>query len=63
MCVLYNAEWEALYTTQITQKSKKYHVGILRLASSGSFRNKVDHIYLEVPAIGVSFISINQLSN
>ncbi|KAL6182842.1 hypothetical protein ACLB2K_044254 [Fragaria x ananassa] len=34
-------EWEALYTSQITQKSKKYHVGILRLASSGSFRKKV----------------------
>ncbi|KAK9926354.1 hypothetical protein M0R45_023590 [Rubus argutus] len=44
-CIVVNdfevKEWEALYTTQITQKSKKYHVGILRLASSGSFRNKV----------------------
>ncbi|KAI7995078.1 hypothetical protein LOK49_LG11G02853 [Camellia lanceoleosa] len=31
-------EWNALYTTQITQKAKKYHSGILRLASCGSFQ-------------------------
>ncbi|KAK9275528.1 hypothetical protein L1049_022795 [Liquidambar formosana] len=29
-------EWQALYTTQITQKAKKYHDGILRLAICGS---------------------------
>ncbi|KAK3024185.1 hypothetical protein RJ639_043762 [Escallonia herrerae] len=34
-------EWEAMYTSQITQKSKKYHCGILRLASCGSYQKKV----------------------
>ncbi|KAF5938521.1 hypothetical protein HYC85_022780 [Camellia sinensis] len=33
-----SVEWNALYTTQITQKAKKYHSGILRLASCGSFQ-------------------------
>ncbi|KAF8380008.1 hypothetical protein HHK36_027477 [Tetracentron sinense] len=28
--------WQALYTTQMTQKAKKYHDGFLRLASCGS---------------------------
>ncbi|XP_059644411.1 uncharacterized protein LOC132286161 isoform X2 [Cornus florida] len=31
-------EWHALFTTQITQKMKKYHSGILRLAFCGSYR-------------------------
>ncbi|KAK2978636.1 hypothetical protein RJ640_019093, partial [Escallonia rubra] len=34
-------EWEAMYTSQITQKSKKYHCGILRLASCGSYQMQV----------------------
>ncbi|CBI34537.3 unnamed protein product, partial [Vitis vinifera] len=29
-------EWQALYTTQITQKAKKYHDGFLRLSIGGS---------------------------
>ncbi|XP_057981524.1 uncharacterized protein LOC131166911 [Malania oleifera] len=29
-------EWQVLYTTQITQKAKKYHDGILQLAICGS---------------------------
>ncbi|KAI8546176.1 hypothetical protein RHMOL_Rhmol07G0097300 [Rhododendron molle] len=31
-------EWHALYTTQISQKAKKYHSGILRLASCNSYQ-------------------------
>jgi hypothetical protein len=38
---LCNAEWCALYTSHITQKAKKYHSGILRLASCGSYRMQV----------------------
>ncbi|KAJ4835011.1 hypothetical protein Tsubulata_013266, partial [Turnera subulata] len=34
-------EWRVLYTNQITQKSKKYHSGILRLASCGSYQMQV----------------------
>ncbi|ONK79321.1 uncharacterized protein A4U43_C01F5180 [Asparagus officinalis] len=34
-------EWTALYTTQITQKSKRYHDGILQLVSRGSHMNQV----------------------
>ncbi|CAB4280204.1 unnamed protein product [Prunus armeniaca] len=51
-CVIVNnfevKEWHALYTTQITQKAKKYHGGILRLDFSGSYRKKVVYIYLEL---------------
>ncbi|KAL5989430.1 hypothetical protein ACLOJK_010321 [Asimina triloba] len=33
--------WHALYTTQITQKAKKYHDGILRLSLCGSHGKQV----------------------
>ncbi|KAI3990746.1 hypothetical protein MKX01_023046, partial [Papaver californicum] len=29
-------EWHALYTTQLTQKAKKYHDGTIQLETSGS---------------------------
>ncbi|XP_062074611.1 uncharacterized protein LOC133778640 [Humulus lupulus] len=29
-------EWQVMYTSQLTQKSKKYHDGFLRIANSGS---------------------------
>lgn len=35
------AEWNALYTTQLTQKAKKYHDGILQIAGSGQHMNQV----------------------
>ncbi|KAK1382331.1 hypothetical protein POM88_020066 [Heracleum sosnowskyi] len=31
-------EWDAMYTAQVTQRSKKYHSGIIKLASCGSYR-------------------------
>ncbi|KAH9605231.1 hypothetical protein KSS87_020004 [Heliosperma pusillum] len=34
-------EWEALYTTQITQKAKKYHDGFIRLIICGSQARQV----------------------
>ncbi|EEF43391.1 hypothetical protein RCOM_1312210 [Ricinus communis] len=34
-------EWRVMYTTQITQKAKKYHDGFLRLTSSGSFGRQI----------------------
>ncbi|KAI9174627.1 hypothetical protein LWI28_020301 [Acer negundo] len=34
-------EWQVMYTTQVTQKAKKYHDGSLRLAIIGSFRRQV----------------------
>ncbi|KAF6146042.1 hypothetical protein GIB67_033401 [Kingdonia uniflora] len=34
-------EWDAMYTTQITQKAKKYHDGILRLEFRGSYGKQV----------------------
>ncbi|KAM7491505.1 hypothetical protein LguiA_034426 [Lonicera macranthoides] len=37
----YPVEWEAMYTTQVTQKAKKYHNGILRVAPCGSYRMQV----------------------
>ncbi|XP_050268934.1 uncharacterized protein LOC126713270 isoform X1 [Quercus robur] len=34
-------EWQVLYTTQLTQKAKKYHDGFLRLAICGSLGRQV----------------------
>ncbi|KAH7667042.1 hypothetical protein IHE45_12G033700 [Dioscorea alata] len=34
-------EWNALYTTQITQKAKKFHDGFLRLSVCGSYIDQV----------------------
>jgi hypothetical protein len=34
-------EWNALYTTQLTQKAKKYHDGIIRLMQIGSHARQV----------------------
>ncbi|CAO2819270.1 unnamed protein product [Amaranthus hypochondriacus] len=34
-------EWEVLYTTQITQKAKKYHDGFIRMIICGSERRQV----------------------
>ncbi|XP_060206802.1 uncharacterized protein LOC132634764 isoform X2 [Lycium barbarum] len=35
------AEWDVMYTTQITQKAKKYSNGILKLSSCGSYQSQV----------------------
>ncbi|XP_021307928.1 uncharacterized protein LOC110432243 isoform X2 [Sorghum bicolor] len=34
-------EWNALYTTQLTQKAKKYHDGIIRLMQIGSHARQI----------------------
>ncbi|KAF3448740.1 hypothetical protein FNV43_RR09453 [Rhamnella rubrinervis] len=34
-------EWEVLYTTQVTQKAKKFHDGFLQLAIQGSFGRQI----------------------
>ncbi|XP_040986379.1 uncharacterized protein LOC121234499 [Juglans microcarpa x Juglans regia] len=34
-------EWQALYTTQVTQKAKKYHDGFLQLVTCGSLGRQV----------------------
>ncbi|TVU09282.1 hypothetical protein EJB05_42743, partial [Eragrostis curvula] len=34
-------EWNALYTTQLTQKAKKYHDGIIRLIQVGSHARQI----------------------
>lgn len=44
-CVLI-VEWNALYTTQLTQKAKKYHDGIIRLMQIGSHARQVRNWYL-----------------
>ncbi|XP_038874790.1 uncharacterized protein LOC120067307 isoform X4 [Benincasa hispida] len=37
----FSAEWNVLYTSQMTQKSKKYHNGIIKVSSSGSHLRQV----------------------
>ncbi|KAJ1289426.1 hypothetical protein BS78_02G163400 [Paspalum vaginatum] len=34
-------EWNALYTTQLTQKAKKYHDGVIRLVQIGSHARQI----------------------
>ncbi|XP_021672077.2 uncharacterized protein LOC110658664 isoform X2 [Hevea brasiliensis] len=34
-------EWQVMYTTQLTQKAKKYHDGFLRLTKSGSLGRQI----------------------
>uniref|UniRef100_A0A2C9WHZ7 5'-3' DNA helicase ZGRF1-like N-terminal domain-containing protein n=1 Tax=Manihot esculenta TaxID=3983 RepID=A0A2C9WHZ7_MANES len=34
-------EWQVMYTTQVTQKAKKYHDGFLRLTKSGSLGRQI----------------------
>ncbi|XP_044486104.1 uncharacterized protein LOC123211440 isoform X2 [Mangifera indica] len=36
-----STEWQVLYTTQLTQKAKKYHDGFLQLATSGSMGRQI----------------------
>ncbi|CAH9068816.1 unnamed protein product [Cuscuta europaea] len=35
------SEWDVMYTSQLTQKRKKYNSGVLRLSSCGSFQSQV----------------------
>ncbi|CAH9124904.1 unnamed protein product, partial [Cuscuta epithymum] len=35
------SEWYVMYTSQLTQKRKKYNSGVLRLSSCGSFQSQV----------------------
>ncbi|TMX01796.1 hypothetical protein EJD97_023537 [Solanum chilense] len=37
----FSAEWDVMYTTQITQRAKKYCNGVLRLSSCGSYQSQV----------------------
>ncbi|KAK8572638.1 hypothetical protein V6N13_048219 [Hibiscus sabdariffa] len=34
-------EWQVLYTTQVTQKAKKYHDGFLKLINSGTLQRQI----------------------
>lgn len=36
-------EWSALYTTQLTQKAKKYHDGVIKLVQVGSHAKQVSN--------------------
>ncbi|GFZ01512.1 hypothetical protein Acr_15g0001210 [Actinidia rufa] len=44
----YMREWDALYTTQTTQKAKKHHSGVLRLASCGSYQMQVIDLLIQL---------------
>ncbi|KAH9719077.1 DUF2439 domain-containing protein [Citrus sinensis] len=40
-CHFTSAEWKVLYTSQVTQKAKKYHDGFLRLAACGTLGRQI----------------------
>ncbi|KDP25263.1 hypothetical protein JCGZ_20419 [Jatropha curcas] len=53
-------EWHALYTSQITQKAKKYHSGILRLTSCGSYRKQVSLLNEDKTIMSSRFLSLSE---
>ncbi|KAK7832546.1 hypothetical protein CFP56_026339 [Quercus suber] len=53
-------EWHALYTSQITQKAKKYHNGILKIAFCGSFRMQVTLLNEEKTILSSKFLSLSE---
>lgn len=53
-------EWCALYTSHITQKAKKYHSGILRLASCGSYRMQVTLLSEGKTFLTSKFLSLSE---
>eukprot|EP00261_Vitis_vinifera_P026333 XP_010659699.1 PREDICTED: uncharacterized protein LOC104881368 isoform X4 [Vitis vinifera] len=52
-------KWNALYTTQITQKSKKYQSGILRLVSCGSYQMQVTLLNEEGSTLSSKFLALS----
>ena len=63
----FSAEWHVLYTSQITQKSKKYHNGIIKISSSGSHHMQVNllrikhHVTCFLFAIALKYNSVTSL--
>ncbi|KAJ6907700.1 hypothetical protein NC651_018203 [Populus alba x Populus x berolinensis] len=53
-------EWCALYSSHITQKAKKYHSGILRLASCGSYRKQVTLLSEGKTFLTSKFLSLSE---
>ncbi|KAK6246701.1 hypothetical protein SCA6_009791 [Theobroma cacao] len=37
----FGKEWQVMYTTQVTQKAKKYHDGFLQLTNSGTLQRQI----------------------
>nr|KYP42317.1 hypothetical protein KK1_036264 [Cajanus cajan] len=52
--IVEKSEWKVLYTTQLTQKSKKYHEGFLQIELCGSFGKQVNFCFF-THAIILSF--------
>ncbi|KAL0016046.1 hypothetical protein SO802_003115 [Lithocarpus litseifolius] len=52
-------EWHALYTSQITQKAKKYHNGILKIAICGAFRMQVTLLNEDKTILSSKFLSLS----
>lgn len=65
MDVLLILEWSVLYTTQLTQKSKKYHDGVVRLVQVGSRAKQVNGnahlviVYMRILKIGDGEVSMD----
>ncbi|KAL3817900.1 hypothetical protein ACJIZ3_003805 [Penstemon smallii] len=55
-----SAEWDAMYTTQVTQKAKKYNNAILKLASSGSYRMQVTLLAEDGTTLGRRFLKLSE---
>ncbi|KAH7655791.1 hypothetical protein IHE45_18G035400 [Dioscorea alata] len=53
-------EWNALYTTQITQKAKKFHDGFLRLSVCGSYMDQVTLLNEEGVVLGSKYVKSSE---
>ncbi|KAF9602489.1 hypothetical protein IFM89_028503, partial [Coptis chinensis] len=56
-----NAEWHALYTTQKTQKTKKYHDGFLRLLVGVSQRKQVTLLSEDGTVLSSKYLSFSEV--
>ncbi|KAF9602231.1 hypothetical protein IFM89_025941 [Coptis chinensis] len=55
-----NAEWHALYTTQKTQKTKRYHDGFLRLSVGVSQRKQVTLLSKDGTFLSSKYLSFSE---
>ncbi|XP_031094974.1 uncharacterized protein LOC115999260 isoform X3 [Ipomoea triloba] len=53
-------EWDVMYTSQLSQKHKKYNSGVLRLSSCGSYQSQVTLLTEEGNILGRRFLKLSE---
>ncbi|XP_019151665.1 PREDICTED: uncharacterized protein LOC109148246 [Ipomoea nil] len=53
-------EWDVMYTSQLSQKHKKYNSGVLRLSSCGSYQSQVTLLTEDGNMLGRRFLKLSE---